>query len=194
MEKHARTVRAADGFTLVELLVVVAIIGMLAALLMPAIAGSAEKAKSAKCLGSLRQVGIAVQQYVNDNDFRFPPIETVPPSLGNERALFSWLDSRPDAFSGDALADWFLLFHHVSDGRDDGFEERLQLRFLTKALNQFDPRCDRTLAGIFEGIERAARHPHALRHVGLSDLFLNPQMLEPLTQNKRNLISRMERC
>ena len=112
------------------------------------------------------------------------------PSLGNERALFSWLGSRPDAFSGDALADWLLLFRHVSDGSDDGFEERLQLRLLTEALHQFNPRGDRTLAGIFEGIERTARHPHALRHIGLSDLFLNPQMLEPLPQNKRNFISR----
>lgn len=76
MEKHARTVRAADGFTLVELLVVVAIIGMLCALLMPAIGGAAQKAKSAKCLGSLRQVGIAVQQYLADpdNGNRFPPV------------------------------------------------------------------------------------------------------------------------
>nr|WP_296290678.1 hypothetical protein [Limnohabitans sp.] len=131
-----------------------------------------------------------------------PPVESRPtwPSVagfgclrlspGNELALFSWLGSRPDALSGDALADWFLLFCHVSDGRDDGFEERLQLRLLTEALHQFDPSGDRTFAGIFEGIERAARHPHALRHVGLSDLFLNPQMLQPLPQNKRNFISR----
>jgi hypothetical protein len=58
-----------------------------------------------------------------------------------------------------------LLFRHVGDGRDHGFEQRLQLRLLTEALNQFDSKSHRTFAGIFEGVVGAARHAHALGHV-----------------------------
>lgn len=72
------------AFTLIELLVVIAIIAILASLGTPAIGGMIERGRSAKCSGNLRQIGIAVQQYVNDHDYRFPPIETDPPTLGNE--------------------------------------------------------------------------------------------------------------
>jgi len=64
------------GFSLIELLVVVSIIGMLAALLNPMIQTSLAHAKAAKCVSNLRQVGTAVQQYVADpaNNNQFPPI------------------------------------------------------------------------------------------------------------------------
>ena len=71
------------GFTLVALLVVIAIIAILASLASPAISGAIERGRSARCVGNLRQIGVAVHQYANDNDFRFPLIETDPPSLGN---------------------------------------------------------------------------------------------------------------
>jgi prepilin-type N-terminal cleavage/methylation domain-containing protein len=67
---------APRAFTLVELLVVVAIIAMLASLLMPAIQSGIQKAKGTKCSGNLRQIGIAVLQYVADpdNGHHYPPI------------------------------------------------------------------------------------------------------------------------
>jgi prepilin-type N-terminal cleavage/methylation domain-containing protein len=69
------------AFTLVELLVVLAIIAVLATLASPAIGTAIERGRSAKCVNNLRQIGVAVQQYVADNDYRFPAIETEPPSL-----------------------------------------------------------------------------------------------------------------
>jgi prepilin-type N-terminal cleavage/methylation domain-containing protein/prepilin-type processing-associated H-X9-DG protein len=64
------------AFTLVELLVVLAIIAMLASLLMPAVQSGIQKAKGTKCSGNLRQIGIAVLQYVADpdNGHQYPPI------------------------------------------------------------------------------------------------------------------------
>ena len=72
------------AFTLIELLLVIAIIGILAAMAVPAAGPMLERGRSAKCVGNLRQIGAAVQQYVADHDYRFPAIETEPPSLPPE--------------------------------------------------------------------------------------------------------------
>lgn len=65
-----------QAFTLVELIVVIAIIALLATLLMPATSSVMEKARSTQCSSNLRQVGLAVNQWANDHDGYFPRIET----------------------------------------------------------------------------------------------------------------------
>ena len=60
------------GFTLVELLVVVAIIALLAAILFPAFAAVREKARATSCLSNLKQMGLAITQYEQDYDQHFP--------------------------------------------------------------------------------------------------------------------------
>ena len=112
----------------------------------------------------------------------------MPHETHSERGLFSWLDRVTNALAGNTLTSGLLLFRHIGDGRYLGFEQRLQLRFLTEAMHQFDTGGQRTLAGIFEGVERAARHAHALGHVALGNLFLNPQAFQALRQNQRNFL------
>ena len=65
-------IQARRGFTLVELLIVIAIIGTLMALLLPAIQGVREEARRAECANNLRQLGIATQNYVSNPKGQFP--------------------------------------------------------------------------------------------------------------------------
>jgi prepilin-type N-terminal cleavage/methylation domain-containing protein len=67
-----------SGFTLIELLVVISIIAILAALLMPALAGAMERAKLAQCRSNLRQAGIAFHLYCDDHNDRLPPCGVDP--------------------------------------------------------------------------------------------------------------------
>jgi len=60
------------GFTLIELLVVIAIIGILASLLLPVLSRGKSSAQSIVCIGNLRQMGIALTAYVQDNRDRLP--------------------------------------------------------------------------------------------------------------------------
>ena len=115
---HFRQTRRA--FTLIELLVVIAVIAILAALLIPVLARAKDKAKQVACAANLRQWGMALRMYVDDNSDNIPhdgmPMSGVngapPPfdhgsySPGDSFQVNAWFNLLPEYVSEKPLSTY----------------------------------------------------------------------------------------
>jgi prepilin-type N-terminal cleavage/methylation domain-containing protein len=122
-----------QGFTLIELMVVISTIAILAAILFPVFAQAREKARLTTCSSNLRQLGLAHRMYTQDYDEQLFPAPTLyNPHLGLVFGLSSYVKSQgifycPSASSSvdpsiaPTLANWtagniaYLYFHYSDD-------------------------------------------------------------------------------
>jgi prepilin-type N-terminal cleavage/methylation domain-containing protein len=78
------------AFTLIEMLVVIAIIAVLVAILFPALGGMQERAKVTQEMNNLRQLGLGTQMYLNDNDNNFFPMTAIWMTQLNPKYVGAW--------------------------------------------------------------------------------------------------------
>ncbi len=78
------------GFTLIELLVVIAVLGVLMAILLPSLRTAKRQARRTVCGTNLRQLGVAMQGYVGDNQDRYPRVSFMPSmvSVGGDEPVY----------------------------------------------------------------------------------------------------------
>jgi prepilin-type N-terminal cleavage/methylation domain-containing protein/prepilin-type processing-associated H-X9-DG protein len=105
LSKHA--------FTLVELLVVISIIGLLAGLAIPAIAGARSKANDSKCLSNLRQIGLAFLSFASDNSGFLPRGNNNTDDTGTAgreyyKAVYAYIPTLNNKMSGKQVNKVFL--------------------------------------------------------------------------------------
>jgi prepilin-type N-terminal cleavage/methylation domain-containing protein len=86
-----------EGFALVEILLVLALIGALAPMVVPVFARTCKLAREARCLANVKNVALAVQMYLADNNDTLPPMETSP-------RVLDWFAANAPNWPAGALA------------------------------------------------------------------------------------------
>jgi len=126
------SIRRKRAFTLVEMLVVISIIGVLAALLMPAIQQVRESGRQTHCLNNQRQIGLAINAYASSKR-RLPPLRSfTKANPGQAVYAMSWAPSMLAELGQPALVERlrYLDSNVVDDRPDNIFELNVRIESL----------------------------------------------------------------
>ena len=140
---------ARRGFTLVELLVVIAVVGVLVALLLPAVQSARASARSAACKNQMRQIGLAICQYCDLHDGDFPEwdhagegrswVKTVADHLEKMDAVRICADD-PQAYErlSAGLTSYVLSDFFVAPNVRNAVRNRRQLTATSKSIIAYE--------------------------------------------------------
>jgi len=162
---------ARRGFTVTELLVVMAVIALLAALLFPVLKSAGAKAKSAQCLGNLRSLGTALNVYLGEHDMKMPELAAGRESKAEEKPVIDTVllpyvkDARVFACPADrsVAADTGTSYFYNSALAGQPMAS-LNLLGLTEAHSRIPVLLDKE--GWHKGGEHATNHLFADGHAG----------------------------
>lgn len=147
----------AHAFTLMEMMVTVAIIAVLAGLLFPTMNTVMEKAKIARCASNLRQLGIGANAYASDHNGYYPPFPTAPPYLyfmtGLPAGKATWMyfgalyeegyisDGRvfycPSLVGGDAEGIWDYASQWGANVKGKTFTQMFRIGYFVRPINAY---------------------------------------------------------
>jgi prepilin-type N-terminal cleavage/methylation domain-containing protein/prepilin-type processing-associated H-X9-DG protein len=164
------------AFTLVELLVVLAVIAILAGLLLPALVKTKEGGKSTVCLGNLHQIGIGLQLYVQENQNLLPVMQNIgtngpPPTNGPpiNVVLLPYVSGNSNVFQCPSdnenlfvLTGTSYFWNNALNGQD---ADHLTILNLPYPQNQIPVVFDKDKFHIARGDARAINYLYADGHI-----------------------------